>query len=260
MDQSEIPQQRVLIVIPARMGSSRFPGKPLAKILGKTMIETVVSNALESKLASTVCVATCDEEIAKAVKGLAVEVVMTSASHTRASDRTFEAVESLKRQGHSFDLVLMLQGDEPCIEGQLLDRQIDFCMQNHDFGVVNLVSPLGSREEASNPNTIKVVLGQRNQSVLYMTRSLVAASSFSDSDIMGKQVCSIAFSPSALANFAGLEESKLEVAESIDMLRFIANAIPVHFLMVTDRTHPVDVPSDIPVVERMLMKMNEPGL
>ena len=197
MEQTTISGKRVLIVIPARMGSSRFPGKPLAKILGKTMIETVASNALESKLASMVCVATCDEEIAKAVEGLAVEVIMTSESHTRASDRTFEAVESLKRQGYTFDLVIMLQGDESCIEGQLLDMQIDFCLHNPDMGVVNLVSPLGSREEASNPNTIKVVLGQKNQSVVYMTRSLVAASSFGDSDILGKQVCSIAFSPSA---------------------------------------------------------------
>lgn len=251
----------VLIVIPARMGSSRFPGKPLALISGEMMIRRVVQNALNSKLASNVIVAGCDEEVRQAIYDLPVSFVETSNRHTRASDRTLEATQQLESKlGKSFQLVVMLQGDEPCISGPDIDKQVEFHLQNADVGISNLVSEIASREEFANPNTIKCALNATDNTVVFMSRAQIVSESFADVSVLGKQVCSIAFRRDQLDKFGHLAESPLEISESIDMLRVIENHLPVHWVSIRSRTHAVDVPSDIPIVERILANVDEPGL
>lgn len=251
----------VLVVIPARMGSSRFPGKPLALISGEMMIRRVAKNALDSKLASTVVVAGCDEEVREAISDLPVEYLETSNSHTRASDRTLEATQVLESKlRKSFKLVIMLQGDEPCILGHEIDRQVEFHLQNSDVGISNLVGEIASREDFANPNTIKCALNSSDNTVIFMSRAQIVSESFTDVSVLGKQVCSIAFRRDQLDKFGQLAESPLEIAESIDMLRVIENHLPVHWVSIKSRTHAVDVPSDIPIVERILANVDEPGL
>ena len=249
---------RVAIVIPARMGSSRFPGKPLAKIHEKSMLGHVIENARSAKLAQAVYVATCDDEIRTEANSFDVPTVMTSNSHVRASDRVAEAAEMLASKGEQFDLFVMLQGDEPCISGQVLDDQIAWCRDHPEIGVSNLVGAITSREEHFNPNTIKCLLAADR--MIYLSRLPVPGSGHLDSGILGKQICSIAFSRESLRTFSELAPGGLEEAESIDMLRFIENGLPVGYLWTELRSHPVDVPSDIAVVERILSRVSEPGL
>ena len=224
------------------------------------MVRRIVLNALRAQKADKVIVATCDPEIEDHVRDMGVRVVMTSPDHARATERTEEAVSILESEGEAYDLVLMLQGDEPCIDGITLDNQIQTCLDNPNFSVTNLVAPIQSREEFANPNTIKCALSQSRSSIVFLSRSEIAAANFTDQRIIGKQVCSITFSREALKDFASLPESGLEIAESVDMLRFIESGSSVYFVPTTIRTHPVDVPSDIPIVERILANLNEPGL
>lgn len=249
----------VLLVIPVRMGSSRFPGKPLALINGKSMVRTVHENASESELVSRIVVATCDEEIRREVLEFGGEAVMTSSSHTRATERTYEALKILDPDGTEFDLVVMLQGDEPCITGAMIDQQLEVVNQNPNFEVTNLVGRITSREDHEDPNTIKAVIGE-DRRILYFSRVPIPGVGSSGSAAVGKQVCSITFSPKALEAFVSLDESELERSESIDMLRLLENGRTVHGVATESRTHAVDVRSDIPVVERIISGINEPGL
>ena len=251
---------RVVIVVPARMGSSRFPGKPLAPILGKTMLEHVLGNALESASASEVVLASCDSEIFEAIGSLPdVRKIETSKQHVRASERTLEAAQQLAASGPKPDLVVMLQGDEPCITGAMIDAQVSAHFSDQSFGVSNLVGRIGSREEHHSSNSIKV-LSNSSSEIVYMSRLPIPGEGHLDSKYLGKQVCSIAFSWDSLQLFGQLAESPLEIAESIDMLRFIESGIKIKAIATDARTHPVDVKSDIAKVERILNQLNEPGL
>lgn len=251
---------RVSVIIPARMGSSRFPGKPLVQISGKSLIQHVVENALTSKLCDEVVLATCDPEIADEVKSYkGLTIVFTGSHHIRATERTLEAANWLAEQGRRPDLVVMLQGDEPCITGSMLDIQIQLHSENKSVEVSNLVGKINTREEHRSPNSIKVVVSG-NQNIVYLSRLPIPGDGHLDSSYLGKQVCSIAFSWKQLVNFGILGESALEAAESIDMLRLIENGIPIKSVLVGERTHPIDVSSDVAIVERILSGVLEPGM
>ena len=118
----------IIAIIPARMGSSRFPGKPLAPLLGRPMLEHVVLRAMMCERLDAVYVATCDEEIRKAVEDFGGNVVMTSASHERASDRVAEAVEMIEAKGQiefqKADIIVMIQGDEPMITPKMIEAAV----------------------------------------------------------------------------------------------------------------------------------------
>ena len=248
----------VAIVIPARLGSTRFPGKPLAKIFEMSMLGHVITNAKASKLAQAVYVATCDATIAEEAKRYGVEAIDTSSNHSRASDRVAEAEGKLAETGRIYDLIIVLQGDEPCVTGEAIDQQIRFCESNPDVQITNLVGPITSREEHHSPNSIKCVLS--SERILYMSRLPIPGQGFLESKFLGKQVCSISFTRAGLKLFGSLPEGNLEAAESIDMLRLIENGVAIGALWTDLRSHPVDVPSDIPVVERILANLSQPGL
>ena len=117
--------KKILIIIPARMGSSRFPGKPLKKINGKTMIQMIHDTSIKSNLANYIAVATCDKKIFDHIKNIGGNVVMTSKKHERASDRCAEGMIKLeKRLNIKFDIIVMIQGDEPMITKQMIDSAI----------------------------------------------------------------------------------------------------------------------------------------
>jgi 3-deoxy-manno-octulosonate cytidylyltransferase (CMP-KDO synthetase) len=239
---------RVAAVLPARMGSSRFPGKPIVPILGLPMIEHVYRRTELCPLIDTVYVATCDREIADVVAGFGGRVVMTSSSHERASDRVAEAAESLDHE-----IVVMVQGDEPAILPDMIGDAVSAMLRDQSIGCVNLAAPFASLEELENPNSIKVVTDLAGRA-LFFTRRPVPTLEAADagSAPVVRQVCVIPFRRDALARFAALEPTPLERAESVDMLRFLEHGWPVHMVPTRSGTHPVDVPEDIPVVEALL--------
>ena len=239
---------KIVAIIPARMGSSRSPGKPLAPILGKSMIEHVYRRvALCDRLDATV-IATCDEEIRAAAEAFGAAVIMTSASHERASDRVAEAARQLDA-----DIVVMVQGDEPMILPDMIDAAITPFLEDEHIGCVNLSRRLYSEDEYRNPNTIKVVSDLKGNA-MYMTRAPIptlAKTGIADT-IACKQVCVIVFTRDELETYTRLAPTPLEQYESIDMLRLMEHGRPVRMVPTERDTLAVDCPEDLQRVETLL--------
>jgi 3-deoxy-manno-octulosonate cytidylyltransferase (CMP-KDO synthetase) len=253
---------RIVAVIPARMGSSRFPGKPLAPLRGRTMIEHVFRRASMCGALDAVYVATCDEEIRAAVEGFGGAALLTSAAHERASDRVAEAAERFEA-----DIVLMIQGDEPLVTPSMIAEALAPLLADASVGCVNLARRIRSREEYLDRNTIKVVANLRGDA-LYFSRSPVPALDFQTSDFNAgefraggsegvrppvfKQVCVIPFRRDFLRRFARLPPTPLERAESIDMLRAVEHGLRVRLVETAADTHAVDTPEDLRLVESLM--------
>ena len=242
---------RVVAIIPARMGSSRFPGKPLAPLLGRPMIEHVVRRAAMCDRLDAVYVATCDEEIRAAVEGTGGAVLMTSDAHERASDRVAEAAEHVEA-----DIVVMIQGDEPMCTPDMIAAAVAPLLEDSSVGCVNLARRIASREEYLDRNTIKVVSNVHGDA-LYFSRSPIPALDFArdfpdERTPVFKQVCVIPFRRDFLREFARLPPTPLERAESIDMLRVIEHGGRVRLVETEADTHAVDTPEDLRLVESLM--------
>lgn len=238
---------RAVAVIPARMGSSRFPGKPLAPILSRSMIEHVYRRVALSDAVDDVIVATCDEEIVAAVERFGGRAVMTSDAHQRASDRVAEAAEGLDA-----DVVVMVQGDEPMVRPeQVADSVAPFA--DPDVRCVNLFARIASEAEYLDRNTIKVAIDRAGDALYFSREPIPTAHAGGFGALTAfKQVCVIPFRSDALALFASLEPTPLEVAESVDMLRFLEHGVKVRMVETHVSSHAVDTPADLVHVERLM--------
>ena len=239
---------RLVAVIPVRMGSSRFPGKPLAPLLGRPMIEHVLRRAEMCSHLDAVYVATSDEEIKNVVEGLGGRVLMTSAAHERATDRVAEAVTQIEA-----DIVVMIQGDEPMITPAVVTAAVTPMLEDRSVKCVNLVHRIGSRQDFLDPNTIKVVMDV-NHEALYFSRAPIPAIQFTDGNDVPvfKQVCVIPFRTEFLRLFAQWPQTPLERAESIDMLRILEHGERVRLVETSAETHAVDTHEDLNRVETLM--------
>lgn len=239
---------KTIAVIPARMGSSRFPGKPIAKILGRPMIEHIYKRVAMSKSLDATYIATCDEEIRQIAEGFGAQVIMTSDIHERASDRVAEAVVYLDA-----DLIVMVQGDEPMTHPDMIDTAVAPFKDDPKLGCVNLVRKIDHEADYLDANTIKVVMNQHNDA-LYMSRRpipTIAKSGFADTAAY-KQVCIIPFRRSTLYQYTQLTPTPLEKLESIDMLRLLEHGMQVKMVPTEFNTQAVDTPEDLARVEKLM--------
>ena len=235
---------RVLGVIPARMGASRFPGKPLAPLLGRPMVEHVYRRAAECPLLDEVVIATCDQEIVRTAAAFGARAIMTSARHERATDRVAEASGS-----DTAEVVVMVQGDEPMVQPDMIAAAMEPVLADRGVSCVNLCAAIRSEEDLRDPNTIKVVADRAGRA-LYFSRVPIPfrADGTPSAGTWWKQVCVIAFRRAALLAFASMPQGPLEIAESIDMLRFLENGFAVQMVPTSRVTHAVDTPEDLELV------------
>ena len=241
-----------IIIIPARMGSSRFPGKPLKRIKGISMIERVYKNSSVSELVTTTYVATCDKEIYQHVKKFGGNVVMTSKKHKRASDRCAEALLKIEKNlKKKFDIILMIQGDEPMVNKNMIKQVLSPFAKDKNVKVVNLIYKFASIKEAKNPNTIKVVKDNKNNAI-YFTRSLIPYNTIKNRNQFFKQVCLIPFKRNFLLKYIKMKPTILEIKESIDMLRILEHGYDVKLVETKHFTHAVDNLKDLKVVEKYI--------
>ena len=243
----------IICFIPARMGSSRFPGKPLKNIKGMAMIEHVYKRTNLSNSFNKIVVATPDKEIADFVKDFGGNVVMTSSTHERATDRCAEALlieekNDLKR----YDIVVMVQGDEPLVHPRMIDEAIDTIKEDKNIKVVNLLGSL-TKEEFSDKNIIKVIV-KKNYDAIYFSREQIPFMKATDLSLVGKQICIMPFERDFLLKYSELEPTPLEISESIDMLRVIEYGYNVRMKPVNFVSHPVDIKEDIYHVEQLIEK------
>lgn len=234
-------------VIPARMGSSRFPGKPLAPILGLPMIEHVYKRSKLSRSLDELYVATCDSEIAEVVRGFGGQAIMTSPDHERCTDRICEAVGAL-----DCDIVVNIQGDEPMIYPDMIDAAVAPLVENPELVCVNLMALLKTTAEHEDPNEVKVVVDCDNFA-LYFSREPIPSRKKGATDFpMYKQVCVIPFRKTFLQIFSGLAETPLEAAESVDMLRALEHGYRVKMVLTARETYSVDVQADLQKVIELM--------
>ena len=241
----------IIAIIPARMGASRFPGKPLAPLHGVPMLGHVYLRTKLNARLSGVYIATCDDEIRAYARTLGAECVMTSSAHTRASDRTAEAVAIIERtSSRPIDAVVMVQGDEPMLVPSMIDEAIGPLLEDEAVQVVNLMAPIDP-DDAADPNEVKVAVDRR-LNALYFSRHPLPWQKGAPGAAVFKQVCVIPFRRAFLATFAGLESTPLERAESIDMLRALEHGYDVRMVQTTQSTFSVDTPADLAHVSRLM--------
>jgi 3-deoxy-manno-octulosonate cytidylyltransferase (CMP-KDO synthetase) len=239
--------ERVAAVIPVRMGSSRFPGKPLAPLNGLPMVEHVFRRAQLCADLDAVYIATCDYEIRDVAEGFGATVIMTSVTHQRATDRVAEAAEHFES-----DIIVLIQGDEPMITPEMVATSLAPLLSDPSIGCVNLVHRINSQREFLDPNTIKVV-ADLNDDALYFSRSPIPKVDIERSNAkVFKQVCGIPFRRECLLEFAQLPPGPLEVAESIDMLRLLEHRRTVRLAETQVTTHAVDTPADLQLVATLM--------
>lgn len=236
----------ITVVIPARMASSRYPGKPLVPILGLPMIEHVRRRALLATNIDSVVVATCDDSIRTAVESFGGRAVMTKDTHERCTDRVEEAMQTL-----SGDIVAMVQGDEPLLMPDAVSRVVQPLLDDPNLDVVNLLSPLESSDDYNNPNIVKAVCNRRGD-VIYLTRAPIPYFRNTMEVPVYRQTGIMAFRAAFLPHFSALAPTPLEQAESVDMLRALEHGIRIAGVVTPYNTIGVDRPSDVPIAESHL--------
>ncbi|WP_286008363.1 3-deoxy-manno-octulosonate cytidylyltransferase [Barnesiella viscericola] len=234
-------------IIPARYASTRFPGKPLADMKGKYMIQRVYEQAC--KVLDRVCVATDDERIFNAVQSFGGQVVMTSDRHRSGTDRCFEAYTNL---GGGEDVVINIQGDEPFIKPEQIESLIA-CFDSPQTQIATLVRPFEATEgyEAlANPNSPKVVMNERHEA-LYFSRSIipylrgVEPEQWLSRHVYYKHIGMYGYRADVLGEITRLPQSSLELAESLEQLRWLQNGYTVKVGITTQETIGIDTPADL---------------
>ncbi|WP_445781235.1 3-deoxy-manno-octulosonate cytidylyltransferase [Shewanella sp.] len=242
----------ILALIPARMGSSRFPGKPMAKILGKPMIGHVYERVSKSPLLSMTAVATCDQEIYDYIISIGGNAVMTADTYERASDRCAEALLKLEEANNlTYDIVVMVQGDEPMTHPDMINEAVQPMLNDPSIKVVNLLGIIKDTAEFEDRNCIKVVCDV-NSDALYFSREPIPTASKISHISMFKQVCIIPFTRNFLIEYTNLPPTPLEEAECVDMMRVLEYGMKVRMIPTSHNSYAVDVPEDLLRVEEAM--------
>jgi len=242
-------------IIPARYASTRFPGKPLVEIAGKPMIQWVYENA--SKAFSHIYVATDDERIAIAVEGFGGNCIMTSTSHQSGTDRCAEALLAVEKvTGISFEIVINIQGDEPFVNPELLHLLVE-PFKNSKTQIATLVKPFEKGEDIFNPNSPKVAVGT-NGNALCFSRSAIPyirgceENQWAEKHIFYKHIGLYAYRASVLKEITLLPQSPLELAESLEQLRWLENGYNIAISATDAETLAVDTPDDLEKVRNLI--------
>ncbi len=249
---------KVLAIIPARYASTRFPGKPLALLGGKSVIERVytqVSQAIED-----VVVATDDERIFDAVVAFGGRAVMTATTHTSGTDRCYEAYTKVALESGEFDIVINVQGDEPFISQDQIESLISCFERDDKVDIATLVKPFDASdgiEALENPNSPKVVVDNQ-MCAIYFSRSVIPylrgvdRSEWLIKHVFYKHIGMYGFRAEALSSVTSLPCSSLEVAESLEQLRWIENGYKIGVGVTNTQTIGIDTPEDLEAAEVFL--------
>ena len=236
----------ILGVIPARFASTRFPGKPLTVINGKTMIRRVYEQATKASKLGAVVVATDDQRIADEVLSFGGKVVMTSEHHRSGTDRCAEVAAKLEG---NWDAVINIQGDEPFIQPEQIDLLASL-FEDDAVAIGTLVKKLTDQSDLDNANTIKVVL-DRKMNGIYFSRSPIPhirgeeKINWLKNHFFYKHIGIYGYRTDVLQKLTALEPGKLEIAESLEQLRWIENGYSIRTAFTTLETISIDVPEDI---------------
>jgi 3-deoxy-manno-octulosonate cytidylyltransferase (CMP-KDO synthetase) len=240
---------KVLGIIPARYASSRFPGKPLTDIHGKTMIQRVYEQAKKANSLHEVIVATDDERIKNAVEGFQGHVMLTSENHNSGTDRCMEVVDRLALENRAFDIVVNIQGDEPYINPSQINQVVS-CFSDPDVKIATLAKRINSSEELFSAHINKVIFDKSNNAIYFSRFAIPFQQNIPRENWLNnldyfKHIGIYAYRSDTLKEITRLERSLFEIAESLEQLRWIENGIKIRVLITEFESNAVDTPEDL---------------
>jgi 3-deoxy-manno-octulosonate cytidylyltransferase (CMP-KDO synthetase) len=242
---------KVVGIIPARYNSTRFPGKPLAMIKGKTMIQRVCEQAWKSKL-DAVVVATDDIRIADEVLKFGGKYVMTDPRHQSGTDRCCEAVQMLEEQ---YDAVVNIQGDEPFIDPRHINLLVDMISRD-DTQLASLVKRVEEAEDLFGSSKVKVVMDKTGKALYFSRNPIpfmqnVAHEKWLQKGRFYQHIGIYAYKTETLYQIAKMQPSALEQAESLEQLRWLENGLSIHMAVVAGESLSIDTPDDLAKAREM---------
>lgn len=241
---------KIVGVIPARFGSTRFPGKPLVQLMGRPLIQWTIEGAKKSKLLSELIVATDDERIKAAAEAVGVKVAMTASDLPTGSDRIHAAIKNLP-----CDIVVNIQGDEPLVTGELIDRLAQVFIDEPTMDMATLAHPV-NEEDLQSANAVKVVLNCKDEA-LYFSRYAIPYSRSKASELGTYEGClkhigMYAYSKNFLEKFCEAPPALIEKAESLEQLRALYLGAKIKVIRVKEASLGVDTPEDLARLEKLL--------
>ena len=238
--------KKIIAIIPARLGATRFPGKPLKKILDLPLVEHVRRRVSLCNAIAEVYVATCDAEIKDAVEGFGGKVIMTLSTHERCTDRVEEAACGLQA-----DIIVNVQGDEPLIVPHLVDELVKPLLEKEEVCATCLIYPIATSKDLEDLNTVKAVLDQ-NKFVMYFSRSPIPNFARGEKTRFFEQSGIMAYRKDFLHKYSSLQRTPLERSESVDMLRILEHGFKIYGVVTESITIEVDLPEHIAKVEEAI--------
>lgn len=248
---------KVLGVLPARMTATRFPNKPMALIQGVPMIGHCYLRSRMCDLLDEVYVATCDNVVKEYIESIGGKAILTADTHERASERSAEALLNIEKEtGLHFTHVVMIQGDEPLVDPDMIKEAIVPMMQD-DLQVCNLMATLLTDGERDNPNNVKVVTDLDGNALYFSREPIPSKKKWNKETPSFRQLGLIAFTRESLLEFVAVETTPLEIIESVDMNRFLEHRIPIRMVVTKFAADSVDTPEDL---QRVDIKMEKDQL
>ncbi len=242
-----------VILIPCRLESSRFPNKPLAKILNKPMIQWVYE-AAEKSDATQVFVITDSDEIIKTVESFDGQAIRTTSEPQNGTERCEEAIEILNSNGEEYDVILNIQGDEPLVKPQDINRLL-FLFEEEDIDIGTFIQPITKEQDYQNLNVVKAIPTSFDDGfcdVCYFSRSPIPHMDEFKENIAFKHIGIYGFTATAFEEIKSLESSILEENERLEQLRWIQNHMVVSAIVTENILHGVDTQEDLTAVENIL--------
>jgi len=244
---------KIIGIIPARYSSTRFPGKPLIDIGGKSMIQRVYEQAQKASCLTNVLVATDDNRIMEHVLSFGGKAILTSENHKSGTDRCFEAIQNFDK---TVDVVINIQGDEPFIKSEQIDL-VASCFNQNEVQIATLVKKITTDDELFNVNIPKVILNSHSQAIYFSRQTLPYVRGQEEKQWLNKQtfykhIGIYAYKTDVLAQITQLKQSDLELAESLEQLRWLENGYKINVKITDFESVAVDVPDDLKKLNKFL--------
>lgn len=235
-------------IIPARWNSTRFPGKPLHLIAGKSLLYMVWERCMRAKNLDSIIIATDDMRIAKSAFDWGAEVTLTSQKHRSGTDRVAEVA----RKAKNFGYIINIQGDEPLVDPRLIDRLVEKLRSDRTIDIVTAAHPFENPADVLSPNQVKVVVNLRGNA-LYFSRAPIPASR-NDGSLFLRHQGIYGFRRETLLKLVKWKPTPLERAESLEQLRAVENGVKIHVLVTAKGSPGVDTPQDADALEQTLIR------
>lgn len=236
---------RVVAIVPARMASTRYPGKPMAAIRGVPMIGHCYFRTAMAETVDETWVATCDKVIYDYIRSVGGKAVMTKDTHERCSDRTAEAMLKIEAEtGKRVDIAAMVQGDEPLVRPEMIDAAVRLLLDDPSCPIACLMGRIKDEAELDDPNCVKVVTDLKGRALYFSREAIPSRKKGAQNAARFRQVPIIPFRRDYLLRFNELAPTPLEIAESVDLMRCVEHGDAVRMAVIERVTVSVDTPAD----------------